>query len=259
MVLIKLISDTITKPKFFFGFISLIAFIGLIAFGLFVLFTEYASSKVRIVSTTKMGALTITINDNVESANFLLSPNGTGNFTPWVSTGIKLNKNDKISFSVSGKVCTGFHKMVSAARVDSLPPLPWNGYEGIDKEQNKPPRDYRKKEIIRKKFLIAPNYSQGKIIGIITFENKPVERPINKDIINISKFRSDSYYEVEDDGFLWLTVNDVWLDKVLLDTIKPEEINLKSEKINYIIEKEYWNLWYDDNAGFFSVLIEVKK
>lgn len=257
MSTINLISNIFTKPKFFFGFLALLASIGLIAFSLFVAFTEYTTKKVRLVNTSKMGALTITINDKIETASFLLSPNGTGNYSPWVNTGIELTKGDKISFSVSGKVCLGFHRMVHAANVDSLPTLPWNGYKGVDEEYYKPPRNKVEKETNRSKFLIAPKYPHEKMLGVITYKNPPGIL-VSKDIINISSSNKKSLYEVKENGKLWLTVNDVWLSKGLLDTVDKDAIMLEQEEIDYIIQNKYWNIWYDDNAGFFSVIIEVE-
>lgn len=254
---IKTFQKVLSNRRFFWTFISLIAlivFILILAAIILSLFIESKTEKIRITET---GAIIIEMHSNRETASFLLSSNGGGSCTPWINTGIRLSKGDRIKFKYSGKINIGMHKMINAAIEDTiLPPLPWSSAEGIDADICEPKRDIRYFEKLRKKCLLRTNLPQGRLIGTLSSTSRPEHRP--NTVIDVPKFTSD-FYTVAESGTLWLTINEPWLDNESLMNLSPKLLGMDDAEFNFIKANNYSNVWYDDNSGFFNVTIEIDK
>ncbi|MBT3192994.1 MAG: hypothetical protein HN341_10605 [Verrucomicrobia bacterium] len=208
------------------------------------------------VEVKESGTMLFKLPNRKRTAWVLLSPTG-GEESPWVNTGLRLTKGKDVRITASGKICTAFHRMVDAARDkdDPLPSHPWVGPEGIDRKSNTPPKAFRTQDDKAEKFLLVPGKNQGLLIGTVS-QGKPNVHP--NDIWEIGV---GDRFTAKDSGDLWLTVNDVWLERrrwrpyAASQKVGEPPKNKETFKKN-IEDTGYYNIWFDDNAGAFLVIIE---
>lgn len=247
----------LSNRKSFWSFVSLMFIAFLFVITSVFLISNSIQGKADKIQITETGAIVIEMHHNREAASFLLSSNGGGTCSPWISTGIHICKGDKIKFNYSGTINIGMHKMMDAASKNIvLPPIPWTTAEGLDANMCDTRRDIRYIEKLRKKSLVNPNLPQGRLIGNISSTSKPEDRP--KKIIDIPKFTNDCYVATES-GILWLTINDSWLNSEFMLTSNAKQLGMESNEFFFIKNNDYKNVWYDDNSGFFNVTIEIVK
>ncbi len=207
------------------------------------------------VRVTKEGTVIFSTPTHQKTAFFQVSSNG-GIESPWINTGIELTEDQLVTIQATGKICLAFHRMSKAAESDSLPPMPWNGPEGIKGSVSFPPRIIRTKNRESSNALVSPNSLKGMLIGCISNDIPNHTASENTQVIDIGKNKT---FTANKTGTLWLTVNDIWLDQnsAKVYSNNNTEVNEKVFR-EKIIEKKYWNIWYDDNSGSYLVTIEVK-
>jgi hypothetical protein len=193
------------------------------------------------------GAVVLSPSRAKKTAVFQLSSNG-GIDTPWIDTEIPIEEGKKFTITASGRVCLAFHHMRQGEYTDAPPPHPWVGPEGLVEDKTLPPRTLRQEDSDRAKYKVHKELGYGRLIGVISNEvpDKSAE------IIDVGKKLTN--YESHRSGRLWLTVNDIWLDRSIVNSITDKTDEWKAD----IIRKNYWNVWYDDNAGSFLVTIEFE-
>jgi hypothetical protein len=252
-----LLSEVITSPKKFILFLVLILTTSVMIVGALCFVVNLFSKRASSIEVKASGALVIQLDNNLRTASYLLSANGNDDRSPWVDTNIDVKVGDKITFHVSGKVCMAMHRMIDAAKANTImPPLPWCGPEGFDLNRV---TNSRPAEVKRKNYLICPEFNQGQVLGIISSKENTILRPDSAYVIDINKY-TDEYYEVKKNkGHLWLLVNEVFLDDMLLNSIEPNDLAIDSTEFNFIKKNHYSNVWYDDNCGFFSINMEISK
>jgi hypothetical protein len=229
---------------------TLVFILGIIVIlsGAIVIGISLVTKKADAIEIKESGAMIISLGNRTRTASYLLSSNGNNAQTPWIDTNIEVKKGDRITFYVSGKICTAMHHIMEAAIKDTiLPAIPWTGPEGLTCTNNI-------KEQKRKRFRLSSRYNQGQVIGIIS-TTTPDLRPDYKDIINVN---TNEPYTVEKDGHLWLTINEVFLDDEILNTKTYQDLYMSKTEYDFIKKNHYANVWYDDNSGFFSVNMEIK-
>jgi hypothetical protein len=225
---------------------------------------------------------------NTQNAIFLLNPAGEKG-TPWVATGIKVKKGDKLKISATGKI----HLALKSLNLSILFPYEYRfirkgpGWEWID--PGGLPEEYSAQiPPTRNEFKILKDQKYGKLLLSIRNDEEQILEPraigIKQDEISINH-----------DGEIMLTVNDIWLNDKAKDAYVPPKSNsdyylrearqfavmkgddfskwspttelqkeqeqyIKREKDwNTIKEDNKWNAWYEDNIGSFSVSITVNK
>lgn len=256
--------------------------------GLFILAAISLIRPQKIDIKTGVGTLSIKSGDT-QNAVFLLSPNGGDENTPWVKTGIQVNEGDLIEITASGRVHPSQKRLIGAALKPTtieLTHIPWVSPKGLSDKKVFPFQESRSKA----KLLFNENdddndYGYGMLLATI----KDNKGQIFKDKIQPIGEKGD--FEAEDDGELVLTVNDIWLDGDDKDVyLLPFEENLeyyineakfkavfrdedwnddmkrkKAHEIyklrettwNTILKEKYWNFFYEDNLGAFSVSITI--
>ncbi|QKQ74781.1 hypothetical protein [Nostoc sp. TCL240-02] len=252
----------------------------IIVVGAIVSFSLYITRPDQIEITTKAGNITLK-RGNKQDAILLLNPVG-GKNTPWVSTGIMVKANDKVTITASGRVNTSLKRVVKAAQTDEKLESPWVSPEGSDPDEDLP-RD-------RIKSTVMPSangayYGYGMLIAAIKDSTKQIK--------NIENIGENKEFTIKTDGELVLTVNDIWLSSDMKDVyappfnddnfryylslaaLKSEDSNSWSEKMkrekahqeyqnrlrawNYIADNKNCNVWYNDNIGAFSVSVSGNK
>lgn len=269
----------------------LLASILMITFGVAAIAVTFIMRPNKIEVITGVGTIIIK-NGNTQNSVFLLSPSGADNNTPWVKTGIKVKKGDKIKINASGRVHTSLKRLVAEVQnpeTIDLTYLPWVGPEGLPLSQ-----DF-KLQAARNSSKVLPDkngayYGYGMLLAGV----KNSRRQITQD--NIEPIGDSREFFTKEDGDLVLTVNDIWLNSSMKDIYVPPFKNnekyyekeayfkailtgenasiwskkQKSEKAykeykkrekswDIIVENKAWGLWYEDNTGSFSVSITVNQ
>ena len=150
----------------------------------------------------------------------ILSPNGSLN-SPWVKTGIQVKKGQRIKINAAGKIHLALSRLVQSAVNDVEIRIPWNDPNG---RTGRGERDSWYPEIGN--FKIIPEQPFGKLIAAIKHEHG------TEQYVPIGKHRE---FEVEKDGELLLTVNDIWLSPENKDAYLPPDPTGKNR--DYYIER----------------------
>jgi len=222
------------------GVVAILILGAFIAFFLLKLTLPFGTS----IELKPEGSIVFTKLGEDKKAVFLLSPNGTRQgeiISPWVSTGIKVKKGDKIILTASGRVSFNIHHTVDAAKADEVPISPWSSPDGflISKWKGK-----RNIDEARFKYALEPDAYYGELIGQIVpeenlRENLPPLKPSNS---KINRIGSNGRIDVLEDGILYLTVNEVWL------TTDKNDKAFENSRKAYLPDKEGNELYYLDRA-----------
>ena len=200
---IEFIESSISdKEKFTRFIICLVIFISGIGGITWVVLDRIKPQKVQIsdrnitIEGGSGGILTVS-KDKTKSIIMTLPSNG-GKNDLWVDPGIMVSKGDEIKITASGKINLSLAGLVKTAEKDTKLKIPWNGPDGLELADN-----------------INPNYPES--VRFTTIPNKPFGMLIagvkdNKlDEIKTYLIGKERRFEVESDGKLLLTVNDIWL------------------------------------------------
>jgi hypothetical protein len=208
------------------------------------------------ISFTENGATQVKIGGELESAIVpVFASQG------WMNSGIKIPPKSTVIITASGQVNLAIHHLIKAAEEDRKPRFSSTDPTGVDYSAKNSSADLERKQGLIVKTekigaLLACLYIDGSIPSVL---NNP--RPENIKIIgDDKKITNDS----DKEATLWFTVNDVVLDSIDLD--KSEKIYLPDtnspdyqeakKRWEYIKKEQYWNVWFDDNSGFYQVKVQ---
>jgi hypothetical protein len=142
---------------------------------------------------------TITLKEDGNSTKtMVLNPNGgsTDDDNAWVDTQIKVKKGDKVKINASGKINVAVGRLIKSAKDDIRLMTRWNDPNGLPSTYDDP--NYP--EV--KNFKLMKEQLFGKLIAGVKESNS---------IIKPYAIGKENVFEVENDGNLFLTVNDIWL------------------------------------------------
>ncbi|MEA5626525.1 hypothetical protein [Nostoc sp. UHCC 0251] len=259
----------------------------IIFLGTIISLSLYFTRPEEIEITTKAGTITLK-RGSKQDGILLLNPVGADKNSPWVSTGIIVKANDKVTITASGRVNTSLKRIVTAAQTDEETESLW-----VDPQGSKLEDDFFKE---RNKHKLLPDkdgayYGYGMLLAAV----KDSKSQIKQD--NIQPIGSSKTFTTPTDGELVLTVNDIWLSNDKKEVyarplneenfqyylskaqyeaaLKSEDFNswserTKKEKANEqyqnrlkhwenITKTNNWNVWYNDNIGAFSVSVSINK
>lgn len=217
-----------------------------------------SASQITEVEITENGAYIINFGER-RTIQWLFSASSL-----WASSGVEVNKGDKIHVEASGQVNLALHHLVKNAGVDKKPFFQWVGADGISKYEH---RYYKDTDDYRGAKIIAPDARQGVLLmQIVPNDQIAKMRPESESLYIIG---SNKRVEARQTGVLHFALNDIPLDKSMKDfylisrNIDSSFVNVHPSKEqieawNSIVKDEYWNVWFDDNIGFFLISIEVK-
>jgi hypothetical protein len=249
--------------------------------GIFLL-VFYVTKPQKIEIKSDGGSISF-VKDGAKGTIFLLSPTG-GESSPWVETGVKVNKGDKIKITASGRVHISLKKLIYSAQNEELNELHWSGPQGLSKEEAKSLPEIREKYKVQKNSE-SEYFGYGTLLAAIRD---------SRGRIIIEPIRKEKEFKSEIDGDILLTINDIWLSEEMKSAYVPDpkrykdyyikkiqekdslsnfnfstlsekakEIKIKEEykrrenNWNRITHDENWRVWYDDNTGSFSVAITI--
>lgn len=236
--------------------------------------------------TTNAGTIAIKTG-STQNAILMLSAAG-GDSSPWVGTGIKVKKDNKVKIEASGRVHTAMAKLIIIAQTDRTIEPSWVGPEGSMPDQEK------EWDSQRDQYKLMPNaegahYGYGMLVAAVQNSNGQILKNSYEPVRNKFEFTAKT------DGELVLAVNDLLLRGDAQNiyalpfetknfeyykfkaqeeaTLKEENVNSWSEKTlqdktkeqyqkrvnawKEIVKNNNWMVWYNDNIGAFSVSVTV--
>jgi len=208
----------------------------------------YIAKKQRLeITQTEKGGVIYRVGSD-ETLTFLLSAS-----EPWSSTGFSVRQGDSLAIRASGRVCLALHHLVDNVRDHNPPSHPWVAPSGLSANEE---MHLGKQDMYRMQYLLVSNAPYGALIaGVGSFDTPP--RSTN-DIWEVGKSWDGKAPKT---GVLWLAVNDVLLRP---DTPLGYDVPREYQDTNYkihgsfsnILSQKYWNVYYDDNIGAFSVTVK---
>ena len=248
----------------------------------------YSFRPEEIEIITEYGTI-IVKKGSILNAVFLLSPVGENEETPWVKTGIKVEKGDAVKITASGRINTAIKRVVAQTVRPEIDEQSWVGPKGLLSTRKPNP-------ILNGAMLLPSTNSANYRFGMLLAAVKDNQKGQITDIIPFNRDDNIIEFDTKTDGELVLAVNDIWLSKDKKDVYVPpweddsceyyleaakfdaafrnEDFGLWSkEKQREEAQKQYqkrledwknivknnnWNIWYEDNIGTFSVSINVK-
>lgn len=189
----------------------------------------------------------------------------------WVDTGIDLSPGQTVQLHASGLVNLAIHRVVLNADKDLPPSLPWTGPGGIEDLPKDKPLYFR-----RRPMLVLPEAKYGALLLYVQqagdtppSKHNPCPSPIQV----VGGLLSYTYpADAHGNGRVFLTVNDTVLknDAICRDSYVGTQDGLdvtygkgrytvagRSADWKRLVEEQYWDKWFDDNAGAF--LVEIDK
>lgn len=210
-------------------------------------------SDVKIELTDKGGIVLLTQANN-KVGQFLL-PASAG----WTNTGFIIKPGARVEIQSFGEAHLGFHRLVDAARDDVIPIFPWIGPQGS--------RFIAESEAdtARQQLLIEPKAHIGMLLGYLAEPRLPENEEPGKnnpkpgEIVKLGDRRTIRNQH-EEERVLWLTVNDMYLNnggrKAYVGDATGDTLDIYLKQWNQIKEKEYWELWFNDNIGQYLITIK---
>lgn len=247
------------------------------------------------LTQSENGALVFHLEERA-STTFLLAPNGTsvrdGGPSPWVDTGIDVNEGDNLTFHVSGQASLGLHHVVQSAILDRPSVLSWTTPNGADwhiegctdfaapscTDALLQRLGVRRADLYRWNHgsaLLLPTANYGEVVAYIGPSLPRITSASEVVALRPHVFRvgRQGRHTARVEGRLFMTVNEIWLTRDQRDTyVVPEEVDREYHEVHFrqtkqtvgetwdgIVARDYWNVWFDDNAGAFSVTLNVEE
>jgi hypothetical protein len=185
----------------------------------------------------------------------------------WLNTGFQVKPDQKVKISATGSVNLGIHRLVEAAYTHDSPRWNWTDPEGNQESSRPTPIDKAVKQL-----FIEPDRKPGVLLASVIPNNNETLGKYNPKPKGIQQIGKEGEISSKEGGTLWLVVNDAVLNKnagnayVLpqkdLDQTygkgKVTEEQRKEEWERIKIEN-YFEAFFDDNAGNFLVQIQITK
>lgn len=217
------------------------------------------------------GTTLVKVNDRPDKASYLLAASNL-----WSNTGLILEPKQTVKVTASGRANLAIHRLVEAAHADTRPLGGWMGPEGLQ------PGTHEVKDNYRQDLKIEPLASDGTLLAYLHKNGSPIPSQDNPLRGKTTIVAASGEVKNDTDGplTLWLVINDA----VLENTQESKLAFLKVESENdrrihnrpkgyrnynpeepdswtpldhwkYIQKRQYWNLWFDDNVGFYQVQV----
>jgi hypothetical protein len=181
----------------------------------------------------------------------------------WLNTGINVKPGQKVKITATGSVNLGIHRLIEAAYTHNNPRWNWTDPAGDYGTS----RSTRIDKAVRALF-IAPQEKPGVLLAVVTEDTdlgKYKPKPKGIQLIGNS-----GEIESKEGGTLWLVINDAVLNdeaenayvfpqSTLDDTYGKGKVSVEQRKKEWerIKEEDYFEAFFDDNAGSFLVQIQV--
>ncbi|MBD2123407.1 hypothetical protein [Trichocoleus sp. FACHB-262] len=225
---------------------------------------ELSAAKDEIkIEFPEPGTTLVTVNNIPNKASYLLAASDL-----WAPTGLPLNPGQSVKITASGRANLGIHRLVEAAHNDTYPTVGWTGPAGVPVNN----RDVR--NTYRQDLKIEPRAGDGTLLAYFHQSGKPepsLENPLRGEAIVVGAsgtIKNNNEVPVT----IWLVINDAVLENSEksrsafvapdnTDTSATEKIAegpSAAERWRYIQQKQYWNLWFDDNVGFYQVQFDFQ-
>lgn len=240
--------------------------LALIVLGIWLLVSNLGPGQRLSIAFNKEGSTIISENSEPSKALVLISAGQL-----WTNTGLRLNPNQHMTIGATGLVNLAIHRLVDAANEDVRPRHGWVGPEG-DQQKNEKPLDRR-----RKSLRIDPRVGYGCLLAYVRPEGEPdpsKENPKPTGIQVVGRNGELTYLDLSGrEGTLFLTVNEsvirddaanqtayVGTQQALDETYGPGKVTVKTLRKRWqrLVTDNYWEVWYDDNAGEFLVQISYE-
>jgi len=222
------------------------------------------------------GTTLVKVNDKPDKASLLLSATDL-----WTNTGIILKPKESIIVSASGRVNLAIHRLAESGFFDIRPRYLWVGPDGQKGGFQEVKLSYQKK------LKISPEAESGTLLAHLHRDGdpKPGKNNPRPDNIIVVGTKCRIVNKTDAECTLWLVVNDAVLEndeksrraylgidddsdpkiyypplgfKGAYDENDPRSWSPK-QRWQYIVKHQYWQLWYDDNIGFFQVQIDFNR
>ena len=198
----------------------------------------------------------------------------------WMNTGLVIEPKQTVLITASGRASLAIHLLVDAARFDFRPRHSWVGPEGAG---NNSAPDVR--PTYRNQLRIKPTAQDGVLLAYLQKKGDAIPsidnpRPEPIFVVGASnEFRNDT----DDPRILFLVINDAILNnsdesaKAYFEVDDLNDAKLKKrdgrfknfdpqnpeswtplERWDYVRGQRYWNLWFDDNMGYYQIQIDFK-
>jgi hypothetical protein len=234
---VNLINSQDTKKLFNF----LLLFVAIVFANVFIItsFVFFINDILLFENTTKInsqGAIIPERSCGRESVLFLFNSSDL-----WANTGIQLQEDDKVKISISG----GFHSDVAnltRVALENRKPQPqyeWTSFYCSKDTGNKAQYLYNKDDAYFGSILYQIAGEGGYIIDDSTK-------------IGQLDLSSNNFFEIKNNGTLYLTVNDIYLSPKVLNLIESEGKEINSLKNNP-------EAYYEDNIGQILVVIDIER
>ncbi|OAI11927.1 MULTISPECIES: hypothetical protein [Methylomonas] len=274
-----------------YSIIAIIVIVGIVAWKKGTLIidnikTAFGSAEKVTIDFNDQGTTIIKRNDVNEKASLLLSASDL-----WANSGLMVPAKKCITITASGKAQIAINDLIKNAEKDNKPNYLWTGPNGYEGTQFRAiPGYYSTFRILPEApdgallaYLQAPSDGEPDP-GL----NNPRPHNLNRCQCNDShifviKNQAKICNTWDDDRRLWFVINDSVIENNLesktayiaaqkfLCRKSSEYEESKKNKSSYIkknctedkynrswnniVEQQYWNIWYDDNIGFFSIQI----
>ena len=222
------------------------------------------------------GTTLVKVNNKPDKASLLLSATDL-----WTNTGIILQPNESGIVSASGRVNLAIHRLAESGFLDVRPRHLWVGPDGQKGAFQEVKLSYRKQ------LKISPEADAGTLLAYLHRDGdpKPGKNNPRPDNIIVVGSKCRILNKTDTERTLWLVVNDAVLENddrsrhaylQIEDDSDPKIYYSASEfkgvynvkdprswapknKWEYIVKNQYWEIWYDDNIGFFQVQIDFDR
>lgn len=215
------------------------------------------------------GTTLIKVNGQPDKASYLLAASDL-----WANTGLVLKPGQGVSVTASGRANLAVHRLIDAAVQDVRPRQGWMGPGGGGASAPEV------KDTYRRDLKIAPKSQDGVLLACLhkqgeDLPGKDNPKPSNLIVVGDSGVVVNSFSEPRT---IWFVINDAVLDdsdvsrRAYLEIEKDNDQKVDArpdgfrehdpknpqswspkERWKNIVELQYWNLWYDDNMGFYQI------
>jgi hypothetical protein len=183
----------------------------------------------------------------------------------WLNTGIQIKPGQSVKITATGSVNLAIHRLIEAAHTHSNPRWNWTDPAGEYESSRATPIDKAVKAL-----FIAPGLKPGVLLAYVTDKNDLGK--YNPKPQGIQEIGKDGEISSQKGGTLWLVINDAVLDDSnksrdayvlpqdkLDETYGKGKVTEKQRKDEWkrIQIEDYFEAFFDDNAGEFLVQVQV--
>jgi hypothetical protein len=184
-----------------------------------------------------------------------------------LNTGIQIKPNQTVKITATGSVNLGIHRLVEAAYTHSYPRWNWTDPAGESGPSSSTPIDKGLKAL-----FIAPGLKPCVLLAYVDVTGKNDLGKYNPKPQGIEEIGRGKEITSKEGGTLWLVINDAVLDDsdksrdaYVLPQDKLDETygkgkvteEKRQEEWERIKTDDYFDAFFDDNAGEFLVQVQV--